>query len=529
MSANNTDMSKIKQVMRMMLQTNARGRRPSNREIGRTVGLYKGTVNDYVRRIEADPMPIEELLRLDDPVLERRLCPGSAAYSDERLNYLLDKMDYYHREMERPHMTLQLLYDEYRSQVSSPYSYSQFCYHFSQHTKASAPPTVVLTEHREGGREMMVDFAGDKLHVTDRDTGERRPVEFFVSTLPASDYPFAMAVESQKIEDFILCCRKSLEYYGGVPLTVTTDNLKSAVTKSDRYQPEVNKVFEDFCNHYGIVHTPARAYKPKDKALVENHVRILYRRIYAALRDRVFFSIDELNEAIWELLGRHIQKRMRQYEVTRQERFLAIDKPRLNPLPPLPFEIKCYAEYTVQNNSHIQLGQDKRYYSVPYRLIGKKVRIIYTPTTLTIYYSGEPVATHSRMGSNRYVTEPSHVPSYYGDYQKRSPERYISMAHSLHPSLGEIMARLFASNRLAPPETFYKSADGLLHLARTTDAALMEQAYTAALTYGQCTYAFIKRVVSTKGTGLDAITDEEIPAPAHVNIRGKEYYAEKFY
>ena len=202
MSANNTDMSKIKQVMRMMLQRNG-GRHPSNREIGRTVGLYKGTVNDYVRRIEADPIPIEELLELEDPVLERRLCAGNAAYSDERLDYLLERMGHYHKEMQRPHMTLLLLYEEYRKQAPRPYSYSQFCFHYSQHTKAFTPPAMVLTEHREGGREMMVDFAGDKLHIVDMRTGMKRPAELFVATLPASDYPFAMAVESQSVEDFV--------------------------------------------------------------------------------------------------------------------------------------------------------------------------------------------------------------------------------------------------------------------------------------------------------------------------------------
>lgn len=427
MSANNTDMSKIKQVMRMMLQTNERGKRPSNRKIAETVGLYKGTVNDYVHRIEADPMCIEKLLELDDPVLERRLCAGSAAYSDERLDYLLERMDYYHSEMQRPHMTLQLLYEEYCREAPKTYSYSQFCFHYNQHRKAATPPTVVLTEYREGGREMMVDYAGDKLHIIDTDTGEKVPVELFVATLPASDYPFALAVMSQTVNDFILGCRKALEFYGGVPATIITDNLKAAVIKSDRYQPQINKAFGDFCNHYGTVHVAARAYKPKDKALVENHVRILYNRVYAALRDRVFFSLDELNDAIEDLMEKHRQKRMKQYDVTRQERFQAIDRPNLKPLPSLPFEIKCYGEYTVQHNSHILLGEDKRYYSIPYQLIGKKVKVVYTPTTLTAYYSGEPVATHSRLTKDRFVENPAHLPSYYGNYQRWSPEKYIGI------------------------------------------------------------------------------------------------------
>lgn len=526
MSANNTDMSKIKQVMRMMLQIDERGKRPSNRKIGNTVGLYKGTVNDYVKRIEAASESIEELLALDDPVLERKLCPGSAAYSDGRFEYLSSRMDYYHKEMQRPHMTLQRLYEEYRKDTPNPYSYSQFCFHYSQHDKASTNPTIVLSEHREGGKEMMVDFAGDKLRIRDMQTGEDIPVEVFISTMPASDCPFAIAVASQKVEDFILGCTKALEFYGGVPRTIITDNLKAAVIKADRYMPEVNKVFEDFCNHYGTVHVPARARKPRDKANVENDVRIIYHHVYADLRDQVFFSMDSLNEALSESMGRLRQRRMKEYKVTRQERFLAIDAPKLAPLPKTPFEIKCYAEYTVQANSYIRLSQDQRYYSVPSRLIGKKIKVIYTPSVLTEYYEGEPVAVHSRLGKERYVTNKEHLPSYHEDYQKRSPQRYIAWAARTSESLGIVMQNLFASNPLAPPETFYKSADGIMHLAKTADAELLEAACRAAIEYGSCNYTFIKRVVQTNGAGLmRQPMAEEAPAPSHDNIRGKEYYS----
>lgn len=523
MSAKNIDMSKIKQVMRMMLQVDSRGKRPSNRKIAETVGLYKGTVNDYVKRIEADDFGIEALLGLDDPVLERRLCPGSAAYSDERFAYMSDRMDYYLEELKRPHMTLQLLYEEYRTAVTKPYSYSQFCFHIAQHTKASAPPTAVLTEHREGGREMMVDFAGDKLHIVDADTGEVTPVELFVSTLPASDYPFAMAVPSQRIDDFLWAHRKALEFYGGVPATVTPDNLKSAVIKADRYQPEINKIYEDFCNHYGMVVTPARARKPRDKALVENHVRILYNRVYAALRDQIFHSIEELNESIFELMDRHRQKRMKQYNVTRQERFLAIDKPALKPLPTTPFEIKCYGEYTVQKSSYIYLSQDKRYYSMPMHLIGQKVKVIYTPTLLTAYHNGNPVAVHSRAGKDRYVTQPDHLPSYHDDYKELSPAKYIARATRISPLLGQVMDRLFQSNPLTPPERFYKSADGILHLARSCDSSLLETACNTAIEYSTCTYIFMKKFISTKGKGL-VTSSSEPDAPSNSNTRGKNYY-----
>lgn len=530
MSAKNVDMSKIKQVMNLLLQTDARGKRPSNREIGRITGLYKGTVNDYVRRIEADSLSIPELLALDDPVLERRLCPGSAAYSDPRFDELASRLDYLQSEMQRRRMTLQLLYEEYLQDVKAPYSYTQFCFHYRQHVKAHAMPSMVLNEFREGGKEVFVDFAGDKLQVTDPKTGEKRDVELFVTTLPASDCPFARAYESQRVDDLVDGMQRALAFYGGVPQIIVTDNLKSSVVKSDRYQPEPNRVFEDMCNHYGCALIPARSAKPKDKALVENAVNMIYNHVYAALRNRVFFSLEELNEAIDEYMERFRQRRMKDYKVTRQERFLAVDRPKLRPLPPLPFEIKCYGEYTVHHNGHIRIGQDGRWYSVPMSYIGKKVKVVYTPKTLSIYHHGECLYVHSRAGKQKYVTVASHMPSYYGDYQKRSPDGYIEQAMRHTAELGDVMRGLFASNTLAPPETFYKSADGLLSLARKTDRALFSRACRAALTYGRCAYSFIKGIVENKGAGLELPEDRAESAVAyHANIRGKEYYSEKYY
>ena len=424
MAAKNIEMSKIKSVLRLHVSTDDRGKHPSNREIAKTLSLYKGTVNEYIRRAKADELPIEELLQLDDPVLERRLCPGTAAYSDRRFDDLSKRMDYIFNEMKRPHVTLQILYEEYCKDVDNPYSYTQFCHHYNQHKKAQKAPTMVLTENREGGKEMMVDYAGDKMQIVNPETGEITKVEVFVATLPASNYDFVLPVQSQKVEDFLLGCSKAMEFFGGVPQCIICDNLKAAVIKSDRYQPTLNRMFEDFCNYYGTVAIPARPKKPRDKALAENLVRNSYTHIYAPLRHELYTSLEELQEAVMEQLMLHNQKRMKQYKVTRQERFLAIDKPRLKELPKLPYEIKCYREYTVKPNSYIQLGQDGRYYSVPYQYIGKRVTVMFTPEWVNIYYNGELLAQHNRkLNKGRYVDVKSHLPSYYGDYQQASPER----------------------------------------------------------------------------------------------------------
>ena len=524
MSANNIDMSKIKQVMRLMLERGDK-KQPSNRCIGEMLGIYKGTVNDYVNRIKADPMDVKDLLKLEDPILERRLCAGSAAYSDGRFDFLASRMDDYHKELLRPHVTLQILYEEYCEATTNPYSYSQFCFHMSQHKKAAEAPTIVLSEHREGGKEMMVDFAGDKLQLTDKLTGEKIPVELYVSTLPASDYPFAIAVPTQKTNDFIHASAKALEFYGGVPRTIITDNLKSAVIKADRYQPEANKVFEDFCNHYGMVHLPARAYKPRDKALVENHVRIIYQRVYAALRNRIFYTIEEMNEAIEKLMEKHRQRRMKEYGVTRQERFLAIDKPALSPLPQIPFEIKCYAEYTVGRDSYIKLGEDGRYYSVPYAYKGKKVRVIYTATTLTVYYQGETLAVHSRLGTQRRVTIKGHLPSHHEQIQIKDPSQFIYRASLINPNLGAVVEGLFKSNPLAPPETFYRSAEGILHYAKKAPSQVLEEVCHIAIENKIYNYGAFKHMITSRASGVSVNDqDVEMPQNRHSQIRGKEYY-----
>lgn len=530
MAANNVDMGKIKQVMRMLLDTDCRGKHPSNREIGRVTGLYKGTVNDYVKRIEADPLSIEELLKLDDPVLERRLCGGNAAYSDPRFEELSSRLEYLHREMQRKHVTLQLLYEEYCQDVSNPYSYSQFCFHYNQHKVAQKQPTMILAGQWVGGEKMFLDFAGDKVHVTDPETGEIRDMEIFIATLPASDYPFAMALDSQRTEHLVEGTIAALNFYGGVPRIIVTDNLKASIIKADRYQPEPNKVFEDLCNHYGAVLISTRSAKPRDKALVEDEVKLVYRRVLAPLRNRKFFSKEELNAAISEQMWKHRQKRMRDYDATRQERFLAIDRPKLQPLPSVPFEIKCYAQYTVQHNSHIKLTQDGRWYSVPGQYIGQTVKVIYTPAILQVFHRGVEVAIHSRLGKEKYVTKPEHMPSYHEDYRKRSPARYIDQAAHHSIELEEVMKGLFASNPLSPPETFYKSADGLLSLSRKTDRQFFIKVCKAALKYGKCTYAFIKKIIDTKGVGLDLEPEGIDDGPAsHDNIRGPQYYSEKYY
>ncbi len=448
------------------------------------------------------------------------------AYSDNRFQALKERLPYIISELQRKHVTMYLLWREYRGENPDGYGYTQFCFHVNQFTEAQKP-SFVLSDDREGGQYLFVDFAGDTLSYVDLDTGEEVRCHVFVAMLPASDYGFAMAVHSQKIDDFLHALECCLRHIGGVPKIIVTDNLKSAVVKADRYEPEVNRSLEDFAEHFGCVTIPARSGKPKDKALVENHVKLTYHDVYAPLRNRQFFSIDELNRAIAEQMTLHNQRRMQRLPFTREERFISIDKPALKPLRAERFEIKYRCELLVNANSFVYMGRSKNYYSVPYRLIGQKVRVIYTRTMVFIYSrQGEKVATHNRSyRTGEYVCDKSHLPSYYNDYVSLSPSKYIQRAERVSTLFGEVIRGVFGQNTSVPPETYYKSCDGLFSLQRTTDPDLFERACAAALERHRCNYGFIKNLIGSKCAGLLAESGEPVLFPAdHENIRGREYF-----
>jgi transposase len=363
-----TTMSKIKQL----IQLHESG--VSNRQIAGILSLNKGTVNEYVNKLKLGEMQTCELLQLDEPVLEGKFSAGTAAFTDPRYEQFKELLPYFEKELERKYVTRHLLWKEYLEKYPSGYRYTQFCYHLSQQIVARKPSAIL---NHEAGEKLFVDFAGDTLEYVDIETGEVFKVQVFVGCLPYSDYSFCMAVRTQSTDDFLYALSCCLKHFGGIPKILVPDNLKASVIKADRYEPELNRVMEDFANHYGFVVCPARPYRPKDKAKVESQVRIIYSRVYAKLRNQRFFSLEELNRALAEKTLEHNQTRMQRCDYSRRERFLADEKDKLRPLPETEYEKKYYAELKVENNCHIYLAKEKRYYSVPYIYIGEKVQVIH--------------------------------------------------------------------------------------------------------------------------------------------------------
>ncbi len=387
MAGKSIRMSQIKQLMQLHKQ----GKR--KKEIARILGMSKNTVKAYLQKLSNSKQNIDDLLTLNDVVLETRFHPGNPAYSDNRFEVLKQHLDDYVNELKRTGVTRKLLWEEYRREHPEGYGLTQFCYHIGQHIAARSPSMVL--QHK-AGEKLFVDFAGKKLFYIDTQTGEMVECQVFVGCLPYSDYSFAMAVRSQSTGDFLYALSWCLESLGGVPQVLVPDNLKSAIIKANKYEPGVNHALEDFANHYGMAVIPARAGKPKDKALVENQVKLIYSRVYAKLRNETFFDIDSLNRAICEKVKDHNQTRMQQKPYSRQECFLAGEKPLLAPLPNERFELKHYSQLKIAKNNHIYLGQDKHYYSVPYIHIGATANVIYTRSMVYICVGGRQVAVHPR-------------------------------------------------------------------------------------------------------------------------------------
>lgn len=516
MAYRTTNMDTIKQVILRHMQGE------SNRSIAKSLSLSKNTVNRYVTLAESDKLSLRELVALDDPALDFRFNGGSPAYADARFKDFMERLPYFEEQMRLKHMTLQLLWEEYRREVPGGYGISQFRFHYRQNAVAlKGRASTVLKDLHAGGDKLYIDFAGDRLEYVDRDSGEAVRVQVLVAVLPASDYAFAMAVPSQRVEDFchaVDCC---LQWLGGVPRQLVPDNLKAAVVKADRYAPTLNRAFEQLANHYGCVVTPARAFHPKDKALVEDAVKLMYRRVYAPLRNRTFHDIDTLNKAILELVCAHNAKRMQTADYSRQERFAAVDRPNLQPLPGTRFELTHSVQLKVAMNGCVQLGCDRHYYSVPHQYIGRNTTVRYSNSTVRVFIDGQCVATHARdRRRGGYTMLNEHLASHCNAYRGRSPQYYIERAGGISEDFKRLVELLFSSD--GAPERYYRSADGLFSLCRAYPADTFNKACRTAIERGRCNYQYMVSLMKSGMTAADPPADYTMPQ--HGNIRGASQY-----
>ena len=346
----------------------------SIRKISKALNVSRPVIDQYLIDFRASGLRYEDIEHMDDDSLLESLKSNSLK-QNEKYQILASKFEYITKELKRVGVTKQILWEEYRAEHPDGYSYSQFCYHYQVWQESSELSMHI--DHKAGDK-MFVDFTGKKMSIVDRFTGEITEVETFVAILGASQLTYVEALSDQKKHSWIQGNKHALEYFGGVPRGIVPDCLKSGVTKADRYEPDINPEYYDFARHYNTTILPARPGKPRDKALVEGAVKIVYSWIFAALRDEVFHSLEDLNRAIREKLEEYNSRKMQKVGLSRRELFIETEKIELKPLPIEEYEIRNFKRLKVQFNYHIYLSDDKHYYSVPFKHRGKQVEVLYT-------------------------------------------------------------------------------------------------------------------------------------------------------
>jgi len=515
MSRKRISMKKIREIIRLSAEVGM-----SMRKISRAVKVSRPVVSQYLSDYRKSGLSLERVKRMSDSSLlalfEKRRSKKSGKY-----RHLVKLFPEYSKELKRVGVTRKHLWEDYIRSFPEGYSYSQFCYHF-QVWKDASEVTMHL-EHKAGDR-MFVDYAGVKLEITDPGTGELKPAEVFVAVLGASRMMYAEATVSQKKEHWLRSNERAMWYFGGVPAAISCDNLKSGVTYASRYEPGINDLFDDFASYYRTVILPTRVVSPRDKALAENGVKLAYQRIYAPLRDKTFYSLEQINEAIEPLLERHNDAPFQRLGISRRELFEELEKEELKSLPPERYPLKHFKSLKVQINYHIELREDRHYYSVPWQLKGKQVRVIYDDRNVAIYYDNARVVQHRRDRTRGgYTTLCHHMPSAHRFYSEWNPQRFRRWASSI----GENTERMIAAviSKRPHPEQAYKVCLGILNLAKSYGPGRLERACSRALEYGIYSYRRIKNILDN---GLEEKAEgaaENRPLiDDHENIRGNLYY-----
>ncbi len=359
MATERLSMRKTREILRQKWQL-----RRSHREVAASLDVSAGAVGAAVERATVAGLDWVAVEALADDELEARLYPSAATAAARPLPDFAKL----HAERKRPGVTLELLHLEYLEREPGGYRYTQFCEHYRMWLKKRQ--LTMRQEHRAGEKQF-VDYSGKKPHYTDGKTGEHVECELFLAVLGASNYTYAEATRTQSGPDFIASHVRAFEYFGGVAGALVPDQLKSGVTRSCRYEPGIQRTYEEMAQHYGTTVLPARPYKARDKAKVEVAVQVAQRWILARLRNQSFFSLDELNARIWELLEELNDRVMRVYGESRRALYERLERPVLRPLPQGRF---VYGEWeTARVNIDYHIEVDHHYYSTPHALVHEKV------------------------------------------------------------------------------------------------------------------------------------------------------------
>jgi len=515
MPAERIAMRQVREILRLITVEKL-----SVREIARRTGKAPSTVRATLGRFHAASLSWPLAEGLSDSELEERLYGKGGAQPGPARKAEPDWVSI-HRELKRKHVTLSILWEEYIAQQPDGLRYSRFC---ELYRTFAAKLPVVMRQTHAAGEKLFVDYAGDTVPViVNRLTGEWREAQIFVAVLGASSFSYAEATWTQSLPDWIAAHVRALEAIGGVPRLLVPDNPKVAIIKACFYDPQVQRTYAAFAEHYDIGILPARPRKPRDKAKVESCVLIVERYLLGRLRHRSFYSLAELNQAIQEMLADINGRRpLRRLGVTRQQLFEELDRPALKRLPA---ELYVYAEWRVRRaglDYHVEI--DDHYYSVPYRFAKDELEVRLTARTVEVFRKGERIAAHMRnSGNHRHTTIPEHMPSSHRHFADWSIERIRREASAVGRSTGALCEQILEERR--HPEQGFRACLGIIRLVKSFGPGRVEAACLRALEIGARSYSSVRSILDNN---LDrqaaAKRAADGPAILHANIRGPRYY-----
>ena len=489
----------------------------SDRQVALSTGLSRPTISKYVRRATVCGLSWPLPASLDDAQLERMLYPRRPRVASVGV----PEPDWptVHQELKRKGVTLQLLWDEYKARHPHGMQYTTFCVHYR--AWFGKQELVMRQDHRAGER-LFVDYAGQVASVIDRNTGEVREAQIFVAVMGASNYTYAEATWSQRLPDWIGAHGRAMAFLGAVPEIVVPDNLKSAVRQAHRYEPQLNRTYQEWAEHYAVALLPTRRARPRDKAKVEAGVLLVERWILARLRHRQFFSLAELNAAIAELLTWLNERPFKKLPGCRRSLYESLDRPAMRPLPATPYVYAQWKTVRVHIDYHVEV--DRHYYSVPYQLVKEQLDARVTNNTVELFHKGRRIASH-RRGYRRghHTTVAQHMPNGHRAYAEWTPQRLVRWAERSGPATAELVQHILATR--VHPQLGFRSCLGIMRLGKRYGDVRLEAACRRALAIG--TYAY-KSIESILKNGLDKKPlpppTPETPVIEHLNLRGPDYF-----
>lgn len=514
-------MNKIRQILIFLDQG------VSQRKIEKEVRVNRRTIASYLEKFRSTGLTFDGLLKLSDRDIDEILGLVKEEVmedADPRRVHFLEHLEYHNQQLaSKEGVTRLLLWEEYITNYPEGFQYSRFCDLLQEHNRASK---AVMHFEYKPAEMMQVDFAGAPLHYLDTSTGELVSCPVFLAILPFSGYGYVEALVDAKLPQVVSALNKALIYIGGVPKGVKSDNMRQWVSKSSKYEPVFTEMLEQWANHNKIALFAARPYKPKDKPSVENFVRIAYMRIYAKLRNQTFYSLKELNAAIMIKLNEHHQLSFQRKSFSRYELFHNNESALLQPLPESSFFIQHYTRAKVQKNYHVVIGEDWHYYSVPFRYIGKEVRISYCMDSVEIFHNCTRIAIHVRsFRKHHFTTVREHMPEAhqsFSDEKGWDPEYYLKQAERAGQNTYDFIQKLMQSNPVIHQS--YAGCAGLMRLLKAYGAARMEAACKRGLTGHRFKYTVIKNILDNNMDMIEETEQKEYRTPLHQNVRGAEAY-----